>query len=50
MSFLLPKEGEIVSKIISFIKKHEKVDKSKITPTAHFKKDLGLDSLEEVEV
>ena len=32
------------------VKKFDKVDQSKVTPTSHFKNDLGLDSLDETEI
>jgi NADH dehydrogenase (ubiquinone) 1 alpha/beta subcomplex 1 len=32
------------------VKNYEKVDATKVTPTAHFVNDLGLDSLDTVEV
>ncbi|KAG2023398.1 hypothetical protein CC2G_001057 [Coprinopsis cinerea AmutBmut pab1-1] len=40
----------IQSRIFDVLKGYEKVDPSKITPTASFSKDLGLDSLDAVEV
>ena len=36
--------------MLSVIKGFEKVDQAKVTPTAHFSNDLGLDSLDAVEV
>jgi len=36
--------------VITVMQGFEKVDKSKLSPTAHFKNDLGLDSLDTVEV
>ena len=32
------------------VKNFDKVDPAKVTPTSHFNKDLGLDSLDAVEV
>ena len=32
------------------VKKFDKVEQSKVTPTSNFKSDLGLDSLDETEV
>ena len=37
-------------RIIEVVKNFEKVDASKVTPTASFKEDLDLDSLDGVEV
>ncbi len=36
--------------MISVLKAIEKVDPAKVSPTAHFTNDLGLDSLDAVEV
>lgn len=41
---------EVVDRVLDVIKCHPKVDPSKVTPEAHFEKDLGLDSLDTVEV
>jgi NADH dehydrogenase (ubiquinone) 1 alpha/beta subcomplex 1 len=41
---------EVVDRVLDVLKSHPKVDPSKITPEAHFEKDLGLDSLDTVEV
>mmetsp|Transcript_43385 Transcript_43385/g.52503 ORF Transcript_43385/g.52503 Transcript_43385/m.52503 type:complete len:126 (-) Transcript_43385:391-768(-) len=41
---------EVTERIVEVIKNFEKVDPSKVTPTSHFSKDLGLDSLDTVEV
>ncbi|CAL5076399.1 unnamed protein product [Urochloa decumbens] len=41
---------EVVDRVLDIIKSHPKVDSSKVTPEAHFEKDLGLDSLDTVEV
>lgn len=43
-------KAEVTDRVISVIKNHEKVDQSKVSPTASFQKDLGLDSLDQVEV
>ncbi|KAJ7783885.1 acyl carrier protein-like protein [Mycena maculata] len=40
----------IQNRILDVLKGFEKVDHSKITPTASFTSDLGLDSLDVVEV
>lgn len=36
--------------MLRVVKNYEKVDATKVTPTAHFVNDLGLDSLDTVEV
>ncbi|KAK1681400.1 hypothetical protein QYE76_042248 [Lolium multiflorum] len=41
---------EVVDRVLDVLKSHPKVDPSKVTPDAHFEKDLGLDSLDTVEV
>lgn len=43
-------QEQIQQRITDVIKSFEKVDPSKITPTASFTGDLGLDSLDSVEV
>ncbi|RXW24775.1 hypothetical protein EST38_g1113 [Candolleomyces aberdarensis] len=40
----------IQTRIFDVLKGYEKVDAAKLTPTASFAKDLGLDSLDAVEV
>ncbi|KAH9557684.1 hypothetical protein CY35_07G097700 [Sphagnum magellanicum] len=40
----------VAERIISVVKKMQKVDASKVTPSAHFQNDLGLDSLDTVEI
>ncbi|KAJ2920387.1 hypothetical protein MD484_g43, partial [Candolleomyces efflorescens] len=40
----------IQTRILDVLKGYEKVDVAKLTPTANFAKDLGLDSLDAVEV
>ncbi|KAL7148775.1 hypothetical protein ABFS83_06G202000 [Erythranthe nasuta] len=47
-SFL--EKSEVADRVLSVVKKFQKVDPSKVTPTAHFQNDLGLDSLDSVEV
>ncbi|CAM0905700.1 unnamed protein product [Alopecurus aequalis] len=42
--------GEVVDRVLDVLKSHPKVDPSKVTAEAHFEKDLGLDSLDTVEV
>ncbi|AES80452.1 putative Acyl carrier protein (ACP) [Medicago truncatula] len=41
---------EVVERVLSVIKDFPKVDPSKVTPEVHFQKDLGLDSLDNVEI
>ncbi|KAJ1500333.1 Acyl carrier protein, mitochondrial [Coelomomyces lativittatus] len=41
---------EVEARILDLLKHYDKVHQDKITPTAHFMKDLGLDSLDTVEV
>jgi NADH dehydrogenase (ubiquinone) 1 alpha/beta subcomplex 1 len=41
---------EVTDRVIAVLKNFEKVDASKVTPVAHFNNDLGLDSLDAVEV
>eukprot|EP00026_Physarum_polycephalum_P019742 Phypoly_transcript_21901.p1 GENE.Phypoly_transcript_21901~~Phypoly_transcript_21901.p1 ORF type:complete len:130 (+),score=22.57 Phypoly_transcript_21901:111-500(+) len=43
-------ENEIVERVINVVKNFDKVDPKKVTPTSTFKTDLGLDSLDAVEV
>jgi NADH dehydrogenase (ubiquinone) 1 alpha/beta subcomplex 1 len=43
-------EADVEERVVSVLKNFEKVDPSKVTPKAHFIKDLGLDSLDTVEV
>ncbi|KAM7278614.1 hypothetical protein ACFE04_005748 [Oxalis oulophora] len=43
-------KSEVADRVISVVKKFEKVDPSKVTPNASFQNDLGLDSLDAVEV
>ncbi|XP_022973900.1 acyl carrier protein 2, mitochondrial-like [Cucurbita maxima] len=43
-------KSEVADRVISVVKKFQKVDPCKVTPTAHFQNDLGLDSLDTVEV
>jgi len=42
--------GEVTERILAVVKSFDKCDASKVTPTAKFKEDLGLDSLDIVEV
>eukprot|EP00252_Welwitschia_mirabilis_P027225 TRINITY_DN9289_c0_g1_i1.p1 TRINITY_DN9289_c0_g1~~TRINITY_DN9289_c0_g1_i1.p1 ORF type:complete len:127 (+),score=14.39 TRINITY_DN9289_c0_g1_i1:281-661(+) len=43
-------KSEVTDRVISTIKAFQKVDPSKISPSSHFQKDLGLDSLDSVEL
>lgn len=47
-SFLDKKE--VAARVIEVLKGVQKIDQSKISTSAHFTKDLGLDSLDTVEV
>ncbi|CAA3032821.1 acyl carrier 1, mitochondrial [Olea europaea subsp. europaea] len=41
---------EVIGRVLDVIKSFPKVDPSKVTPDVHFQKDLGLDSLDNVEI
>ncbi|GER51331.1 acyl carrier protein [Striga asiatica] len=43
-------KSEVTDRVLSVVKNFQKVDPSKVTPNAHFQKDLSLDSLDTVEV
>ncbi|KAG9451707.1 hypothetical protein H6P81_004611 [Aristolochia fimbriata] len=43
-------KSEVTDRIISVVKNSQKVDPCKVTPTARFQDDLGLDSLDTVEI
>lgn len=43
-------KNDVTERVLSVIKNHEKVDQSKVSPASNFQKDLGLDSLDQVEV
>ncbi|KAL9233519.1 hypothetical protein vseg_008505 [Gypsophila vaccaria] len=43
-------KSEVTDRVLTVVKNFQKVDPSKVTPNAHFQKDLGLDSLDTVEV
>ncbi|CAM8888606.1 unnamed protein product [Rhodiola kirilowii] len=43
-------KSEVTDRVINVVKNFQKVDPSKVTPEAHFQNDLGLDSLDAVEV
>lgn len=42
--------ADVSDRIVSVVKNFDKVDESKVTPEAKFADDLGLDSLDAVEV
>jgi NADH dehydrogenase (ubiquinone) 1 alpha/beta subcomplex 1 len=41
---------EVTERVLEVLKGFEKVDAAKLGPKAHFANDLGLDSLDQVEV
>ncbi|VFQ85929.1 unnamed protein product [Cuscuta campestris] len=41
---------QVSDRVLDVIKNYPKVDPSKVTPDVHFEKDLGLDSLDTVEI
>ncbi|XP_042425398.1 acyl carrier protein 1, mitochondrial-like [Zingiber officinale] len=41
---------EVVERVVDVLKSYPKVDPGKVTPGAHFQNDLGLDSLDTVEI
>ncbi|KAG7543527.1 Phosphopantetheine binding ACP domain [Arabidopsis thaliana x Arabidopsis arenosa] len=43
-------KSEVTDRVLSVVKNFQKVEPSKVTPKAHFNNDLGLDSLDTVEV
>jgi len=43
-------QTEIQERVVRVVKNYEKVDAAKVSPTAHFINDLGLDSLDTVEL
>ena len=47
-TFLDP--SEVTDRIVAVVKNFDKVDPAKVTPESAFSKDLGLDSLDSVEV
>jgi NADH dehydrogenase (ubiquinone) 1 alpha/beta subcomplex 1 len=42
--------NQVTERVVEVVKKFNKVDPSKVTPTSAFAADLGLDSLDTVEV
>jgi NADH dehydrogenase (ubiquinone) 1 alpha/beta subcomplex 1 len=43
-------KDEVLERVMSVVKNYQGVDKAKVAPTSHFMNDLGLDSLDVVEV
>ncbi|XP_043707117.1 acyl carrier protein 2, mitochondrial-like [Telopea speciosissima] len=43
-------KSEVADRVITVVKNFQKVDPSKVTPNANFQSDLGLDSLDTVEI
>ena len=43
-------EADVTDRILGCLKNFQKVDPTKVTSTSHFLNDLGLDSLDTVEV
>ncbi|CAH2064706.1 unnamed protein product [Thlaspi arvense] len=43
-------KSDVTDRVISVVKNFQRVDPAKVTPKAHFQNDLGLDSLDSVEV
>ncbi|KAL8544674.1 hypothetical protein ACS0TY_005053 [Phlomoides rotata] len=43
-------KSEVTDRVLCVLKNFQKVDSSKVSPNAHFQKDLGLDSLDTVEI
>ncbi|XP_057838728.1 acyl carrier protein 1, mitochondrial [Cryptomeria japonica] len=43
-------KDEVTERVLSVVKSFPKVDPSKVTPSVNFQKDLGLDSLDTVEI
>eukprot|EP00890_Picochlorum_soloecismus_P000452 jgi/Picsp_1/1407/NSC_04886-R1_acyl carrier protein len=41
---------QVTDRVLNVVKNFDKVEQSKITPTAKFQQDLGLDSLDSVEL
>ncbi|KAJ7299164.1 hypothetical protein O6H91_06G061500 [Diphasiastrum complanatum] len=41
---------EVTDRVLNVVKNFHKVDPSKVSPSSNFQKDLGLDSLDTVEV
>lgn len=43
-------KSEVTDRVVTVVKNFQKVDPSKVTTSAHFQNDLGLDSLDTVEI
>ncbi|XP_073125567.1 acyl carrier protein 2, mitochondrial [Henckelia pumila] len=43
-------KSEVTDRVLGVVKNFQKVDPSKVTLNAHFQNDLGLDSLDSVEI
>ena len=43
-------KADVTGRVVQVVSDFDKVDASKVTPTSHFINDLGLDSLDTVEV
>ncbi len=43
-------KDEVTERVLSVVKSFPKIDPSKVNPNVHFQKDLGLDSLDTVEI
>ncbi|KDP28908.1 hypothetical protein JCGZ_14679 [Jatropha curcas] len=41
---------QVIDRVLDVVKSFPKVDPSKVSPDVHFQKDLGLDSLDNVEI
>ncbi|KAL6498737.1 Acyl carrier protein 1, mitochondrial [Orobanche gracilis] len=41
---------EVVDRVLNVVKSFPKIDPSKVSPEVHFQTDLGLDSLDTVEI
>ncbi|KAK9868287.1 hypothetical protein WJX84_004213 [Apatococcus fuscideae] len=43
-------KGDVTERVLNVVKHFEKVDENKVNPNVNFQRDLGLDSLDTVEV
>jgi len=43
-------KDDVTERVLSVVKNFDKADPAKVTPSSHFQKDLGMDSLDTVEV
>ncbi|XP_038714029.1 acyl carrier protein 2, mitochondrial-like [Tripterygium wilfordii] len=43
-------KSEVTDRVVNVVKNFQKVEPSKVTPNAQFQNDLGLDSLDTVEI